>query len=668
MKIALTYDVRVHGGEGEAEYDDPSTIRAIVASLQRLGHHVDEVEAGGPSTRVVARLEASTPDLVLNIAEGRRGRLREAFYPALLAELGLPFTGSDAYACAISLDKSLTKLKLERAGVPVPRGVFHDGSAPFDPTGLRLPLIVKPNFEGSSVGIGPDSIVTRLEDLAPRVERALAAFPEGVVVEEYVEGKDVVVALLERPRGRSVLPPAEYVYPAPESGFSMYDYARREQRDDLEVRAPADLPSETRARVEALADRAFRALGARDFGQLDFRVTPAGEVFFLEVDPLPSLADDGTFMALARGAGLPHLDAVLSAIIASACARQGVAPRPSRSKRNALRVGLAFNLKRIKPGFGGVDDDHAEYDSPTTVGAIRDAIASHGHEVVDLEATPELAGTLGAMGVDLVFNVAEGQRGRNRESQVPALCELLGIPYTGSDPATLAIALDKGLAKRICRQAGVRTPDWFFMKTGKEKIPKGFEFPLIVKPVAEGSSKGVLGSAVARDERALREKAAAIAARYQQPALVEAYLPGREFTVALLGERRPRVLPPMEIVFTRKDVEHPVYEFDHKLEPTEDIRYESPARIPPELQRDIEGVARDAFVALGCRDVARVDVRLDGEGHAHFIECNPLPGLTPDWSDICLIGKGVGLDYRSLIGEIMAPAIRRLKDQQRSGA
>lgn len=664
MKIALTYHVRVAGGEGEAEFDDPQTIERVGAALAALGHQVDPIECSGPATRVVARLEAMPPDLVFNLAEGRRGRFREAFFPALFGELGLPFTGSDAYACAVALDKSLTKSKLERAGVPVARSVFHDGTVPLDVSGLRLPVIVKPNFEGSSVGIGQDSIVTRVEDLAPRVERALAAFPAGVLIEEYVSGKDVVVAQLTRGK-RAILPPGEYVY-ARHEHFNVYDYDVREKRS-VEVRAPAELPPSTIARVEALAERAFRALSIRDLGLLDFRVTAAGEVFFLEVDPLPSLAADGTFLALARAADVGDLDRVVAAIVASACTRHGVTAKP-RQRRGALRVGLAFNVKRVKPGFGGVDDDEAEYDSPTTIQAIRDAIASHGHDVVDLEATPELASTLGSLGVDVVFNVAEGLRGRNRESQVPALCELLSIPYTGSDAATLALALDKGLAKRICRQAGVLTPDWFFMVTGKEKIPRGFEFPLIVKPVAEGSSKGVLGSAVARDERELRDKAAAIAARYRQPALIERFLTGREFTVALLGERKPRVLPPMEIVFTRKDIEHPVYEFDHKLEPTADIRYESPAKITPEQRKDIESVARDAFIALGCRDVARVDLRLDARGRANFVECNPLPGLTPDWSDICLIGKGVGMDYRTLIGEILAPAIRRLREQQRGAA
>jgi D-alanine-D-alanine ligase len=667
MRIALTYNLRLHSREeSEAELDSADTVAAVVSALTRLGHEVDRVEASGPAARAVARLEASFPELVVNMASGRRGKFREAFYPALLDELGLPYTGSDAYACTVSLDKSLTKEKLERAGVPVARGIFHDGSSELDASGLRFPVIVKPNFEGSSIGIGPDSVVAKLSDLAPRVQASLEKFPDGVLIEEFIAGRDVVVGLLARPKGKGVLPPGEYVFDPKTTGdrpFAFYDFQLRESGDVL-VRAPAELDGAVRERIVSLSEKAFHALDIADHGLIDFRVTDAGELFFLEVDPLPSFSETATFMALARAGGVDTIDGVLEAIIANASARHRIGKTP-RAKRSGLRVGLTFNLKRIKPGHGGTADDEAEYDSETTIRAIHDAIASHGHEVVDLEATPELASTIAAANVDVVFNVAEGMRGRNRESQIPAILELLGIPYTGSDPATLSLALDKVLAKRICREAGIPTPEFLVMTSGREKLPKSFTFPLIVKPIAEGSSKGVLGTSVAENEPHLRELATAMAARYKQGALVEAYLPGREFTVALLGgEKKPRVLPPMEIVFTRRDVKHPVYNFDHKLEPNEEIKYEAPAKIDPEVQREIEGVARASFVALGCRDVARVDIRLDARGRAHFIECNPLPGLTPGWSDICLIAESVGMDYRALIGEILAPAIKRFRTKQ----
>ncbi len=321
------------------------------------------------------------------------------------------------------------------------------------------------------------------------------------------------------------------------------------------------------------------------------------------------------------------------------------------------RVGLAYNLKRVSPAAGGVDDDEAEYDAPSTVRAIREAIASLGHEVIDLEADRAFPERVLAVAPDVVFNVAEGARGRSREAQVPALLELLGVPYTGSDPATLVVTLDKAIAKAIVREAGVPTPRSIVMTKGHELLPSDLSFPVIVKPVAEGSSKGVLPASVAWSEPELRALARTMAGRYAQGALVEAYLPGREFTVAVLDEPR-EVLAPMEIVFATR-LTTPVYSFDHKLEPNDEVRYEAPARVSKELDRELRDLALASFEALGCRDVARIDIRLDAAGQPSFIECNPLPGLTPGWSDLCLIAQAQGIDYRGLIERILAPALKR---------
>jgi D-alanine-D-alanine ligase len=337
-------------------------------------------------------------------------------------------------------------------------------------------------------------------------------------------------------------------------------------------------------------------------------------------------------------------------------------PRKSRP----LRVGFTYNVKRVKPHLDGTDDNEAEYDPPTTLQAIRDAIASYGHEVVDLEATPELPGILASRPVDVVFNLAEGSKGRNRECQVPALLELLDIPYSGSDPATLAVTLDKALAKRVVRQQNILTPDFMLMQTGKEKLPKELQrFPLIVKPNAEGSSKGVHATNVVRSESELRDTARRLIERYRQPVLVEQYISGREFTVGLLGERRPKVLPIMEIVFLDKKDTTPVYSFEFKQDWSRKIRYDAPAKLDPLQQRALEKAARDCFMALNCRDVGRIDFRMDAQGRVYFLECNPLPGLTPDWSDLVLISKAAGLTYRGLIGEILAPAIRRHQERAR---
>lgn len=330
-----------------------------------------------------------------------------------------------------------------------------------------------------------------------------------------------------------------------------------------------------------------------------------------------------------------------------------------------MRVGLAFNLKR--QATSGGDDAEAEYDSPKTIAALRGAIESMGHEVIELEATAELLSILPGIDVDVVFNIAEGLKGRNREAQVPAMLELLGIAYTGSDPAALSLTLDKALAKRLVRQAGLLTPDFILMTRGDEPLPAGMTFPLIVKPNTEGSSKGVSASSVVRDEAALREQVKRLTQRYNQGALVEAFLPGREFTVALLGELAPRVLPLMEIVFSESAGELPVYSYEHKQETDMSVRYEVPARVDAQLGEEIARTALGAFEALGCRDVARMDLRLDAAGRVHVIECNPLPGMTPDYSNLCLIAKGAGLDYVSLIGEIMAPAMRRFHLMRQGG-
>jgi D-alanine--D-alanine ligase len=197
--------------------------------------------------------------------------------------------------------------------------------------------------------------------------------------------------------------------------------------------------------------------------------------------------------------------------------------------------------------------------------------------------------------------------------------------------------------------------------SGREKL-RTFKYPVIVKPNAEGTSKGITAKCVVDDEAGVREIAREIIDRYGQPALVEEYVFGREFTVGLLGERRPRVLPPMEVAFLSPS-ERPVYDYECKQDWQRFVRYEVPANVTKEELRAIERACRTTFTALGCRDVARVDLRLTPAGKVYVIEVNPLPGLTPDYSDLCLIAKGAGMDYRTLIGDILSGAIKRWRDK-----
>jgi D-alanine--D-alanine ligase len=665
MRIALTHNLRVTESEAEAEFDSPQTIATIEGALASAGHRVEPFDVTGPASLLVTRLEAFAPDIVFNLAEGHRGKTRRAFYPALFEELGVPSTGSDAYTLCVTLDKALTKKQLAGWGVPSPRGRFVTRatlkSGGFDE--LPFPAIVKPNFEGSSKGIGPENVVEDPVALGRVLETLLAKYPDGAVVEQYVPGTDVRFVHVE---GLPALPAVETIVdPAYRRRHDILDYRLAHvDTASVERRAPARLSTATRERLTDLASRTLSAFALRDVAALDFRVGPNGDVWFLSATAIPSFATDGGLFAATSAVGLDPAATVL-AVLRSAAARHGLLPlldatrpRAPRGRRTALRVGLAFNMKRIESHAG--DDREAEYDAPETIQSITQAIESHGHVVVPLEATQDFPRALTASKVDVVFNIAEGMAGRSREAQVPSLCELLGVPYTGSDPATLSICLDKGLAKRLL--VDIDTPAFQVLVTGREKL-RPLRYPVIVKPNQEGTSKGITGKSVCDDEPRLREVARELIERYGQPALVEEYVFGREFTVGLLGERRPRVLPPMEVVFLSKN-ERPVYDYECKQDWQKHVRYECPARLTKDELRAIERTCKSTFMTLGCRDVARIDLRLRPDGRVCVIEVNPLPGLTPDYSDLCLIANGAKTDYRTLIGEILSGAIKRWQSKQ----
>jgi D-alanine--D-alanine ligase len=666
MRIALTHNLRVSDSEEEAEFDSPETIEAIARALSGGGHRVESIDVTGPASLLVTRLEAFAPDIVFNMAEGHRGKTRRAFYPALFEELGIPSTGSDAYTLCVTLDKALTKKQLAGWGVPSPRGRFVT-PAMLDRGGmdeLPFPVIVKPNFEGSSKGIAAENVVDDPIALSRVLIDLLAKYPDGALVESYVPGTDVRVVCIE---GLPELPPVEAViHPDCRRRVDIIDYrlANVDTRF-VERRAPARLTPSVNSRLRDLARIVLSALGLRDVAALDFRVGADGQVWFLSATAIPSFEPGGALFAAASATGVDY-DAALLAILRSAAARHGLLslldasrPRLARARRTSLRVGLAFNMKRIDSQAG--DDREAEYDAPETILAIAEAIESHGHTAVRLEATADFPRNLMSSNVDVVFNIAEGMVGRSREGQVPSLCELLGVPYTGSDPATLSICLDKGLCKRLL--ADVETPGFQVLVTGRERL-RSFRYPVIVKPNQEGTSKGISRRNVCDDEGALRDLARELIERYGQPALVEEYIVGRELTVGLLGERRPRVLPPMEVVFLTQ-TDRPVYDYESKQCWPEHVRYECPANLTKEELRAVERTCRSTFVALGCRDVARIDLRLTDDARVYVLEVNPLPGLTPDYSDLCLIANGAKIDYRTLIAEILSGAIKRWQSRER---
>jgi D-alanine-D-alanine ligase len=639
MLIALTHNLQLDSrDEDEAEFDRPETIAFLVDQLRGLGHEVEPVEVGGPIEGTIARLRALAPELVFNTAEGRRGRVREGLWPALFEELSLPYTGSDAFTCVLTLDKRMSKRLVAAEGVPTPCAQLVERLGDLDFDAVEYPAIVKPNFEGSSKGISPDSVVDARARLEAKVATMLGRYPDGVLVERFIAGRDLTVAWLEgaSPDTGGILPIAELRLNQGERldrgealghvGPVIYDYELKQLgSDSVHVQVPARLGPELSATLSRHTLRVVSALGLRDFARCDFRLDDRGGLHFLEVNALPSLEPGSSLWIAAAVGGLSRPSAVLESILASASARYGLRLRRPRGKRarERLRVGVLHN-------------------QPVEREAIAAAIRELGHEPVLLEATRELPSLLPGARIDAAFNIAEGFAGRSREAQVPALLELLEIPYTGSDPACLSLCLDKSLAKRVVELAGVPTPAWISMR-GHERLPESVGFPAVVKPMAEGSSKGVLHSSVVHDEHELRAVVRELVARFDQPALVETYLPGREFTIGLIGERRPRVLPALE----------------------QGVRLEVPAPVDAALEQELRRVARRAFEALGCRDVARVDLRLDGHGRVQFIECNPLPGLVPGLSDLCLVAEAAGLRYHELIAAILEPALRRLRAQRR---
>ncbi|MGA2623503.1 MAG: D-alanine--D-alanine ligase [Bacteroidota bacterium] len=314
-----------------------------------------------------------------------------------------------------------------------------------------------------------------------------------------------------------------------------------------------------------------------------------------------------------------------------------------------------------------VTDLYAEWDTRETIHAVRDALAEF-HDVILIEADEYAFDSLRIERPDIVFNIAEGMHGVSRESQIPAMLEFLQIPYTGSDSLTLALCLDKSRAKEILSYARIPTPQFAIIRDPRDLDTFGQKLPCIVKPLHEGSSKGIFNSSVVHTESELRMQVRSLLLTYNEPALIEEYLEGREFTVALLGnDDTLNVLPIVEIRFDSlpRGVNH-IYSYEAKWiwdrsDAPLDI-FQCPADIPPRLQSDIERLCRDAYTVLRCRDWCRIDVRLDAHDQPHILELNPLPGILPKPEDNSCFPKAAraaGIPYDQLIQTVLALAAKR---------
>jgi D-alanine-D-alanine ligase len=334
-----------------------------------------------------------------------------------------------------------------------------------------------------------------------------------------------------------------------------------------------------------------------------------------------------------------------------------------------MLIGLTYDLRSEYLALGYSEDETAEFDREDTIEALEAALGDIGHTTERIGNVRQLVHRL-ASGHrwELVFNIAEGLHGLGREAQVPALLEAFAIPYTFSDPLVMGLTLHKGLTKRVLRDAGIPTTDFVIFDGSEASLDVPFAPPYFAKPVAEGTGKGISARSVIRRSEDLLQTGREMLHAFGQPVIVEPYLPGREFTVGVLGTGpRARVLGTVEIRLLGR-AEKNVYSYLNKEFCEERVAYDLVGRDRERIVREIEEIALASWRALGCRDAGRVDLRCDADGRPQFMEVNPLAGLHPAHSDLPIICSRLGMAYTDLIAGILASARERLPQQTvRSG-
>ncbi|MGE5221255.1 MAG: D-alanine--D-alanine ligase family protein [Omnitrophica WOR_2 bacterium] len=346
-----------------------------------------------------------------------------------------------------------------------------------------------------------------------------------------------------------------------------------------------------------------------------------------------------------------------------------------------FKVALLANLKKNAPHFEGMAADQwDDLDSETTIRALVDAICAGGHICEFLEGDVSLYKTVKKFNPDICFNICEGHFGDSREAQVPAILEMLQIPYTGSRVLTLALALDKPMTKRILHYHELPTPPFQVFERADEPLNDDLKYPLFAKPSREGTGMGVSGKSIIKTEAELREQVNFIINRYRQPALVEQYIEGREVTVGLVGnlqgpvaqrlpddEEAPRIiaglkfLPPMEVDLKPYWDTDVVYSNRLKVALADKLDYLCPAPITREMVEELNWLTAAVFRVTGALDVSRVDFRLDAHNNwkPYILEINPLPGLTPVISDLVIEAAALGIGHTELVNSILETALAR---------
>ncbi len=323
-----------------------------------------------------------------------------------------------------------------------------------------------------------------------------------------------------------------------------------------------------------------------------------------------------------------------------------------------MKIGITYDLREeyLSQGFG--EEETAEFDKIETIEGIESTLRSFKHTIERIGNIRSLIGKLTAgERWDLVFNIAEGMYGFGREAQIPAVLDAYQIPYTFSDPLVLTLTLHKGMTKRVIRDLQIPTPDFYVVETESQIKAVDLPLPLFAKPVAEGTSKGITGASKINSYQDLKSICLNLLQTYHQPVLVERFLPGREFTVGIIGTGdEASVIGVMEVLLKEK-AESGVYSYYNKENYQGLVEYRLAAG---ELAQACTDTALKAWRGLGCRDAGRVDLKLDDAGVPNFIEVNPLAGLNPKHSDLPILSGLAGIDYHKLIGMIMNATLKRL--------
>jgi D-alanine-D-alanine ligase len=329
----------------------------------------------------------------------------------------------------------------------------------------------------------------------------------------------------------------------------------------------------------------------------------------------------------------------------------------------ALKIGITYDLRSdyLAEGYG--EEETAEFDRLDTIDAVDGTLCSLGYRTDRIGHIRRLTERLAAGDRwDLVFNIAEGLHGFGREGQIPALLDAYEIPYTFSDPLVSSLTLHKGMTKRVIRDLGIPTPDFTIVETESDLATITLPMPLFAKPVAEGTGKGINAASKIISPSQLRDIVPKLLRAYRQPVLVERFLPGREFTVGIIGTAGDAEALGTIEVHLKAGAEEDVYSYVNKERCEELVEYRL---VEGALAQDAAGTALAAWRGLGCRDAGRVDLRADERGVLHFLEVNPLAGIHPHHSDLPILCNLRGIPYRDLISRIVESAIKRIPEDRR---